>query len=76
MPVDAITADAIAENANAPKIAEVDGQKAEQHSIGDQIKAAEYARQSAAAEQTNTNGGPRSAWRGLRAARAILPGHT
>jgi len=76
MAVEAITADAIAENANAPKVAEVDGQKAEQHSISDQIKAAEYAAQAGAVAQTNGNGGPRSAWRGLRAARAILPGHT
>lgn len=71
-----ITATDIAENANAPRVAEVDGQKAEQHSIGDQIKAAEYKKQNDAATATNENGGPRSAWRGLRAARAILPGHT
>lgn len=34
--------DAIKRNANGPKSAEVDGQRVEQHSLSDQIKADEY----------------------------------
>lgn len=34
--------DKILENAAAPKVADIDGQRVEQHSIDDQIKAAKF----------------------------------
>lgn len=74
MPIDPIDADAIAENANSPASATVDGQSASQHPLPDQIQAREYAKQEEAAAGTNTNGGPRSGWRGVRMGRAIPPG--
>jgi len=43
MSEDVNSADKILENASAPKSAEVDGQKVEQHSIDDQIKAVKFA---------------------------------
>lgn len=71
---DPVDADTIAENANAPQSASVDGQAAAQVPIPDQIAAREYQKQTEAASGTNTNGGPRSGWRGVRMGRAIPPG--
>jgi hypothetical protein len=74
---DPVDADSIAESAAAPASASVNGESASAHSISEQIKAAEYkAQQDALDSGTNEQGGKKSGWRGLRAARPIFPAHT
>lgn len=73
---DPVDADSIAEAAASPAQAEVDGQKAQAHPIADQIKAADYKAQTDAASGTNSAGGPKSGWRGLRFGVAQAPGQT
>ena len=46
--------DAILKNASGPKIAEVDGQKVEQHSLQDQIAADEYLASKKAVKSRNS----------------------
>lgn len=68
---DPVTADTIAEAANSPASASVDGQSASAHSISEQIKAQQNKAASDALEGSNsTGGGPVSAWSKLRTARA------
>ena len=71
---DPVTPESIAEAANSPQSASVDGRSATAVSISEQIKAAEYLKSAEAAEETNTSGGPRSGWRGVRMGRAVPPG--
>jgi hypothetical protein len=74
---DPVDADSIAEAAASPASASVDGQSASAHSIEDQIKAAEYLKQQEAIDSgANEQGGKKSGWRGVRAARPIFPAHT
>lgn len=67
---DPVTTDSIAEAANSPASASVDGMSAQAVSIGDQIKAHQYAAANEALAGTNANGGPKSGWSKLRPARA------
>ena len=69
-----LDADAIAANATTPQSAGVDGQTAAQVPIPDQITAHRYKAANAAAAGTNANGGKRSGWGALRAARAAPGG--
>ena len=64
-----VDADTIAEAANSPASASVDGQSASAHSISDQIKAQQNKAAADALEGTNANGGPVSGWSKLRTAR-------
>lgn len=73
---DPVDADSIAEAAAAPAEAAVDGQSAKAHPIPDQIAAAEYKAQQDAAAGTNSSGGKKSGWRGLRFGVATAPGQT
>jgi len=68
---DPVDADAIAEAANSPASASVDGQSASAHSISEQIKALDKKAAADALDGTNsTGGGPVSGWSKLRTARA------
>lgn len=67
--MDPVDADTIAENANAPLSATVDGQTAQQVPIPDQIAAANYAAGVDAVAGTGDNGGPKSPFNCLRNAR-------
>lgn len=68
---DAVDADSIAEAANSPASASVDGQSASAVSIPDQIAAAQNkAAADALAGSNSTGGGPVSGWSKLRTARA------
>lgn len=69
-----LDADVIAEAAQKPASASQDGRAAAAHPIPDQIEADKYQKAQTALTGTNPNGGPRSGWGGLRAARAIPPG--
>lgn len=71
---DAVDADTIAANANAPQSASVDGLAAAQVPIPDQIEAAKFQAAAAATAGTNSGGGLKSGWRGLRPGRAVPPG--
>ena len=64
----------IAQVAAEPKQAEADGQSAENQPLPDLIEADKYLAGKAAVGGLNSAGGPRSAWRGLRAARGVPPG--
>lgn len=67
---DPVTTDSIAEAANSPASASVDGTSAAAVPIGDQIKAHQYAATNDALSGTSDNGGPKSGWNRLRPARA------
>ena len=69
-----VDADKIAEAANAPASATVDGRTAAAHPIPDQIAADQYRAANEAAAETNARGGARSAWNMTRPAKAIPPG--
>lgn len=71
-----LTADAIKVAAQEPASASVDGQSAAAVSIGDQIKALQFAQEQAAAAAANGSGGARSAWSCTRTARVRPPGGT
>ncbi len=66
----AVTADTIAEAANSPASAAVDGQSASAHSISEQLKALQNNSAADALAGTNDSGGPVSGWSKLRTARA------
>ncbi|NDC94675.1 hypothetical protein EBZ38_08885 [bacterium] len=65
---DEITADLIAENANKPASAALEGQSASQHSIADQILALQQQQTAKAVAKTG------SAWGSLRIVQAQPPG--
>lgn len=67
---DPVSADSIAEAANSPASASVDGQSASAVSISEQIKALQLGATTDALAGTNDNGGPKSGWGRLRLARA------
>lgn len=73
---DPVSADSIAEAANAPASGSVDGQSVSVHPIPDQIAAKQLADAEAAAGGSNAQGGPRSAWNMTRPAKAVPPGAT
>ncbi len=60
--------------AQLPLVSEGDGNKAEGRSLTELIKADQYIRSLSALRGTNCNGGPRSAWGGVRMAVAVPPG--
>lgn len=64
----------IEEEAAAPLSSESDGHKATGRPLSDLIEADRYLKSADAGTGTNRNGGPKSAWRGVRMARAIPPG--
>lgn len=64
----------IEQAAQDPAAAANDGQSATARPIADLIAADKYLKGQAAAEGTNTNGGPRSGWGMLRTAKAVPPG--
>lgn len=68
--------DTIASEAELPLKSESDGQSAEGQPLPDLIKADKYLKGADAVTGTNANGGPKSAWRGVRMARAVPPGAT
>ena len=63
----------IARSVIEPKSSASDGNSAESQPIPDMIAADKYIRALAAASGTNPNGGRKSAWGGVRMARAIPP---
>jgi hypothetical protein len=67
--------DTIEDAAATPAAAAQDGLSATARSIPDLITADKYLKGTAAATDTNANGGPRSGWSMLRTARAT-PGGT
>lgn len=67
---DPVSADSIAEAANGPASASVDGQTAAAHPIPDQLKALDKKAVEDALAGTNQNGGPVSGWSKMRTARA------
>jgi len=71
---DPVDADIIAENANSPADASVDGMSASQVPIPDQIDAAKFTGTASALDATAENGGPRSGWNCTRPARHRPPG--
>ncbi len=67
--------DAAAQNAAAGVAsAQADGQSATAMDPTEQIKAADMSAARAAVAGVNPQGGAKSGWRGLRAARAVPPG--
>lgn len=67
--------DAAAQNAaDGVASAQADGQSATAMDPVEQIKAADMIAARALLTGTGTNGGAKSGWRGLRAARAVPPG--
>lgn len=68
--IDPVSADTIAEAANAPASASVDGRSAQAHPIPDQLKALQNTAVADALAGTNQNGGPVSGWSKTRIARA------
>lgn len=66
--------DTIEEAAQDPASASSDGQSATARPIADLIAADRYLKGQQATESTNAQGGPRSGWGALRAAKAIPPG--
>lgn len=73
---DPVDADTIAEAAASPAEAAVDGQSAKAVPIADQIAAANFKAQTDANTGTNSAGGKKSGWRGLRFGVAQAPGQT
>jgi hypothetical protein len=73
MPSEELTPETIAEAATQPASASVDGRSAAAVSIGDQIKAHQYAAAQTALEGTNESGGPVSGWGKLRTAKVKPP---
>jgi hypothetical protein len=71
---DAVSAESIAEAANSPASASVDGRSAAAVPIDQQIAADRYAKGATALSGTNPNGGKRSGWGKLRTGRAVPPG--
>jgi len=66
--------DTIEQAAQDPAAAASDGQSATARPIADLIAADRYLKGQQATEGANANGGPRSGWGALRAAKAIPPG--
>lgn len=68
--------DTIATEATLPASSSSDGQSADGQPLPDIIAADKYLKGKEALAGTNSKGGPKSAWRGVRMARAVPPGST
>ncbi len=66
--------DTIASEAQLPASSTSDGQSATGQPLDKLVAADKHLATKAALSGTNAKGGPRSGWRGLRAARPELPG--
>lgn len=69
-----VSPETIAENANGAAEFNGDGVAVKAVPIPDQIAADKYAKAGAGVAGSNSAGGPKSGWRGVRMGRAIPPG--
>jgi hypothetical protein len=69
-----LTADSIAEAAQQPASATVDGKTAAAHPLPDQLEVLKFKAAEAATTGTNAGGGRKSAWRSAVTGRAVPPG--